>query len=155
MDPNAGKKNMFNKLSKSQCMDLLKQETFNRVTVSFYRYIILSNLNDLRDDLYNKWNELGVLGRIYIANEGINAQLSVPEHNWENFVKNINSYTFLEDVPFKIAVEDDGKSFFKLTIKIKSQIVADGLKIEDYDVTNVGEHLSAKQWNDAINKAQL
>ena len=155
MDPNAGKKNMFNKLSKSQCMDLLKQETFNRVTVSFYRYIILSNLNDLRDDLYNKWNELGVLGRIYIANEGINAQLSVPEHNWENYVKNINSYTFLEDVPFKIAVEDDGKSFFKLTIKIKSQIVSDGLKIEDYDVTNVGEHLSAKQWNEAINKGSI
>ena len=155
MDPNAGKKNMFNKLSKSQCMDLLKEETFNRVTVSFYRYIILSNLNDLRDNLYNKWNELGVLGRIYIANEGINAQLSVPEHNWENFVKNINSYTFLEDVPFKIAVEDDGKSFFKLTIKIKSQIVSDGLKIEDYDVTNVGEHLSAKQWNDAINKGAI
>jgi len=155
MDPNAGKKNMFNKLSKSQCMDLLKQETFNRVTVSFYRYIILSNLNDLRDDLYNKWSKLGVLGRIYIANEGINAQLSVPEHNWENFVKNINSYTFLEDVPFKIAVEDDGKSFFKLTIKIKNQIVADGLKIEDYDVTNVGEHLSAKQWNDAINKGAI
>ena len=155
MDPNAGKKNMFNKLSKSQCIALLNQENFNRVTVSFYRYIILSNLNGLRDDLYNKWNELGVLGRIYIANEGINAQLSVPEHNWGNFVKNINSYTFLEDVPFKIAVEDDGKSFFKLTIKIKNQIVADGLKIEDYDVTNVGQHLDAKQWNEAINKGAI
>ncbi|MDG1718478.1 MAG: rhodanese-related sulfurtransferase [Flavobacteriales bacterium] len=155
MDPNAGKKNMFNKLSKSQCMDLLKQENFNRVTVSFYRYIILSNLNDLRDNLYNNWNELGVLGRIYIANEGINAQLSVPEPNWGNFVKNINSYNFLEDIPFKIAVEDDGKSFFKLTIKIKNQIVSDGLKIEDYDVTNVGEHLSAKQWNEAINKGAI
>ena len=111
MDPNAGKKNMFNKLSKSQCMDLLKEETFNRVTVSFYRYIILSNLNDLRDDLYNKWSKLGVLGRIYIANEGINAQLSVPEYNWENFVRNINSYTFLEDVPFKIAVWGDRRLF--------------------------------------------
>lgn len=155
MDPNAGKKNMFNKLSKSQCMDLLKEETFNRVTVSFYRYIILSNLNDLRDDLYNKWSKLGVLGRIYIANEGINAQLSVPEYNWENFVRNINSYTFLEDVPFKIAVEDNGKSFFKLTIKIKNQIVSDGLKTEEYDVTNVGEHLSAKQWNEAINKGAI
>ena len=155
MDPNAGKKNMFNKLSKSQCMDLLKDENFNRVTVSFYKYIILSNLNDLRDDLYNKWNKLDILGRIYIANEGINAQLSVPEYNWENFVKNINSYTFFQDVPFKIAVEDDGKSFFKLTIKIKTQIVSDGLRVEDYDVTNVGEHLSAKQWNESINKGAI
>ncbi|MAO72093.1 MAG: hypothetical protein CMD02_06270 [Flavobacteriales bacterium] len=150
MDPNAGKKNMFNKLSKEQCLALLEKETFNRITVSFYRYIILENLEKLRDHLYDNWKELEVLGRIYIAEEGINAQLSVPEHNWKDFVKNVNSYSYFKDIPFKIAVEDDGKSFFKLTIKIRNQIVADGLSINDYDVTNVGDHLSAKQWNDAI-----
>ena len=152
MDPNAGKKNMFNKLSKEQCLALLEKETFNRITVSFYRYIILENLPKLRDHLYNTWKELEVLGRIYIAEEGINAQLSVPEYNWKDFVKNVNSYSYFKDIPFKIAVEDDGKSFFKLTIKIRNQIVADGLSISDYDVTNVGDHLSAKQWNDAIDQ---
>ena len=151
MDPNAGKKNMFNKLSKEQCMALLEKETFKRITISFYKYTILENLSELRDDLYNNWNELGVLGRIYIAEEGINAQLSVPEHNWEDFVKNINAFSNFKEIPFKIAVEDDGKSFFKLTIKIRNQIVSDGLSINDYDVTNVGEHLSASQWNEAIN----
>ena len=151
MDPNAGKKNMFNKLSKEQCMALLEKETFKRITISFYKYTILENLSELRDDLYNNWNELGVLGRIYIAEEGINAQLSVPEHNWEDFVKNINAFSNFKEIPFKIAVEDDGKSFFKLTIKIRNQIVSDGLSINDYDVTNVGTHLSASQWNEAIN----
>ena len=151
MDPNAGKKNMFNKLSKEQCVALLEKETFKRVTVSFYKYILLANLLDLRDELYNKWNDLGVLGRIYLADEGINAQLSVPEHNWKDFIQNVNSFSFFKDTPFKIAVEDDGKSFFKLTIKIRKQIVSDGLSIEDYDVTNVGKHLSAKQWNESIN----
>ena len=151
MDPNAGKKNMFNKLSKEQCMALLEKETFKRITISFYKYTILENLPELRDDLYNNWNELGVLGRIYIAEEGINAQLSVPEHNWEDFVKNINAFSNFKEIPFKIAVEDDGKSFFKLTIKIRNQIVSDGLSINDYDVTNVGTHLSASQWNEAIN----
>ena len=152
MDPNAGKKNMFNKLSKEQCLALLEKETFNRITVSFYRYIILENLPKLRDHLYDNWKELEVLGRIYIAEEGINAQLSVPENNWKDFVKNVNSYSYFKDIPFKIAVEDDGKSFFKLTIKIRNQIVADGLSTNDYDVTNVGDHLSAKQWNDAIDQ---
>ena len=151
MDPNAGKKNMFNKLSKEQCMALLEKETFKRITISFYKYTILENLTELRDDLYTDWNELGVLGRIYIAEEGINAQLSVPEYNWEDFVENINSFSNFKEIPFKIAVEDDGKSFFKLTIKIRNQIVSDGLSINDYDVTNVGEHLSASQWNEAIN----
>ena len=150
MDPNAGKKNMFNKLSKEQCLALLEKETFNRITVSFYRYIILEDLPNLRDNLYENWKKLGVLGRIYLAEEGINAQLSVPEYNWKDFVKNVNSYSFFKDIPFKFAVEDDENSFFKLTIKIRNQIVADGLSINDYDVTNVGNHLSAKQWNDAI-----
>lgn len=155
MDPNAGKKNMFNKLSKEQCVSLLKEETFNRVTISFYKYIILDNLTDLRDDLYKKWSRLSVLGRIYIAEEGINAQLSIPEHNLEEFSRNINSYMFFKDIPFKIAIEDNGQSFFKLTVKIKDQIVSDGLSSKDYDVTNVGEHLTAKQWNEAINDGAI
>ena len=155
MDPNAGKKNMFNKLSKEQCMALLEKETFKRITISFYKYTILENLPELRDDLYNNWNELGVLGRIYIAEEGINAQLSVPEHNWQDFVKNINSFPNFKEIPFKIAVEDDGRSFFKLTIKIRNQIVSDGLSINDYDVTNVGKHLTGSQWNAAINNGGI
>ena len=154
MDPNGGKKNMFNKLSKEQCVDLLEKETFNRITISFYKYVLLKNLSELRDNLYHNWNDLGILGRIYIAEEGINAQLSIPDYNWESFVKNINSNKDLRDVPFKIAVEDDGKSFFKLTIKIRKQIVADGLSIIDYDV-NVGKRLAAKQWNEAMNNGAI
>jgi len=100
--------------------------------------------------LYKDWNELGVLGRIYLAHEGINAQLSVPENNWIKFVKNVNSNHQFSEMPFKIAVEDDGKSFYKLTIKVRKQIVADGLKIDEYDVTSVGKHLDAKAWNDAL-----
>ncbi len=152
MDPNAGKKNKFNKLSKEQCLSLLEKEPFKRITISFYKYIMLDQLPELRDNLYNEWDKLGVLGRIYIAEEGINAQMSVPEINWENFICNLNSYSYFKDVPLKLAVQDDGKSFFKLTIKIKNQIVSDGLSKNDYDVTNVGTHLNAKEWNDSIDK---
>ena len=150
MDPNTGKKGMFNKLSKEQGMQLLKQENFKRKTVSFYRYVILDNPNKLRDELYEDWNALGVLGRIYLAHEGINAQLSVPENNWLVFKANVHANKYFPNIPFKIAVEDDGKSFFKLTIKVRKQIVADGLEIDEYDVTNVGAHLTAEQWNNAM-----
>jgi UPF0176 protein len=150
MDPNGGKKGMFNKLGRKEAILRLEQESFNRVTVSFYRYIIIENVESLRDKLYSQWKSLSVYGRIYLAKEGVNAQMSVPEYNWDKFVENLNSYDVLKDMPFKIAVEDDGKSFFKLTIKVRSQIVADGLSDTDYDVTNVGKHLSAKEWNEAI-----
>tara|TARA_B100001142_G_scaffold329900_1_gene394980 strand:+ start:2536 stop:3576 length:1041 start_codon:yes stop_codon:yes gene_type:complete len=150
MDPNTGKKGMFNKLSKKQAMELLKKENFKRRTVSFYRYVILENPDKLRDDLYADWVKLGVLGRIYLASEGINAQLSVPEQNWEKFKSKVHSNKYFLNIPFKIAVEDQRESFFKLTIKVRKQIVADGLKIDEYDVTNVGKHLTAEQWNKAM-----
>ena len=112
MDPNAGKKEMFNKRSKEQALKLLSAESFKRKTISFYKYVLIKSPNILRDKLYSEWNELGVLGRIYLADEGINAQLSVPEHNWDKFTKNVKSYKKFANIVFKIAVEDDGKSFF-------------------------------------------
>ena len=102
--------------------------------------------------MYEYWKDLGVLGRIYLAHEGVNAQLSVPEFNLEEFVKLVHANPLFTYMPFKIAVEDDGNSFFKLTIKVRKQIVSDGLPIDEYDVTNVGQHLDAKSWNNALEK---
>ena len=128
----------------------LAEEVFRRITLSFYRYVIIHDLEKLRDDLYLKFHELNVFGRIYMAREGINAQLSVPDFNFEKFRSLIDSYEQFQDVPFKIAVEDDGKSFHKLIVRLKNKIVADGLKDDSFDVTNVGKHLTAKEWNEAM-----
>ncbi|MBM9577071.1 rhodanese-related sulfurtransferase [Leptospira sp. 201903070] len=125
----------------------LESEKFPRTTLSFYRYVILENAENLRDKLYSEWEALGVLGRIYIAREGINAQLSVPTHNFEKFRENLDSREEFKDMPFKIAVEDDRESFLKLDLKIRKKIVADGLDDDSFDVTNVGTHLSAEEFN--------
>ena len=143
---------LFNKYNREYAEKLLAKEDFNRKTVSFYRYTIIDNPKSLRDELFVKWAELGVLGRIYLAKEGINAQLNVPEHHWDDFVKIVYSYDSFKDVPFKVALEEKGSgSFYKLTIKVRKQIVADGLNPGEYDVTNVGKHLNAEEWNDAMN----
>ena len=54
MDPNASKKGMFNKLNKEQALQRLEAEKFNRKTVSFYRYVILNDPYQLRDELYEQ-----------------------------------------------------------------------------------------------------
>jgi UPF0176 protein len=150
MDPNANKKNLRNKLNREQAIDRLKAENFKRKTISFYKYVILSQLDQYRDLLFQEWSKLGVLGRIYVAQEGINAQISVPEHFLDLFRKSVDSFLELKDIPFKIAVQESDYSFYKLTIKVRNQIVADGLTPDQYDVTNVGTHLDAEQWNKAI-----
>lgn len=155
MDPNSSKKHLINRLSPEELKERLAKETFKRTTVSFYRYVIIDNPAEMRDKLYSIWNKLQCYGRIYIAQEGINAQMSVPNHCWQDFKKDLDSIIEFKDMPFKIAVEDDGKSFLKLQIKVRKQIVADGLQPEEYDVTNVGKHLSASEWNKAIEQGAI
>jgi len=150
MDPNAGKKRLYNKLGPEELRKKLEAETFNRRTVSFYRYVNISDPDEMRDRLYLMWDDLNCLGRIYVAREGINAQMNVPEHNWDKFAERLYSIEEFKNIPFKIAVEDDGKSFLKLTVKVREKIVADGLDEDSWDVTNVGKHLNAQEWNEAI-----
>jgi UPF0176 protein len=141
---------LHNRIDKRELKKRLMEEAIKRITLSFYRYVIIDTPNEYRDELYKRWDALNVKGRIYVAREGINAQLSVPEENFQTFKNDVESDKYLTNVPFKIAVEDDGKSFYKLLLKVRKKIVADGLNDDAFDVTNVGKHLSAKEFNEAL-----
>ncbi len=138
--------------SRKEMIKRLHEETFNRVTLSFYRYVIIEDPLVLRDELFKSWTSLNIFGRIYLAHEGINAQMSVPEHNFEEFKAALYQDKHFKEVPFKIAVEDNGKSFYKLIVRTRNKIVADGLPENTFDVTNVGTHLTAEEWNEAMKK---
>ena len=133
----------------------IEREGVERTTLSFYRYVRLTDVEDLRNTIYQEWESLGVLGRIYLSQEGINAQVSLPTANLENFRTALDSRQAFQGVPWKIAVEDDGRSFFKLTIKVKKKIVADGLADDAFDVTNVGTHLDAATFNQKLEEGAL
>lgn len=141
---------LYNKLSKEELVKEMEAEDFARKTISFYRYVNFEDPKAYRDELFKKWFLLNCKGRIYIAKEGINAQMSVPEHNLDAFFTDMNSRKELADMPIKWAVEDDGKSFYKLTIKVRSKIVADGLNDNTFDTTNVGTHLSPVEFHEEL-----
>lgn len=143
---------LHNKYDKNVLKEIVGQEKFARTTISFYRYVHIQDPDKLRDELYLDWMELGVLGRIYLAKEGINAQLSVPEHNVETFKAHLDSTPFFAQMPLKTAVEEPKTSFYKLKIKVRHKILADGLNDDTFDVTDTGQHLSAKEFNEAMNK---
>jgi len=147
--------NLRNLLSPEILRARLEREGVPRTTLSFYRYVRLTQVEDLRHGLYAEWESLGILGRIYISQEGINAQVSLPTSNLERFRAALDAHEAFKNVPWKIAVEDDGKSFLKLAIKVKKKIVADGLADDAFDVTNVGEHLDAKTFNQKMEEGAL
>ncbi|MDQ3191618.1 MAG: rhodanese-related sulfurtransferase [Bacteroidota bacterium] len=141
---------LYNRVNKKELKQKLMQENFKRITLSFYRYVIIKNPGEFRDELFAEWAQLNVFGRIYLAKEGVNAQMSVPESNWDQFKEQLFLHEEFKNMPFKIAVEDNGKSFYKLAVKVRHKIVADGLDDNEFDVTNVGKHLTAKEFNDAL-----
>ena len=141
---------LYNKLSAKERAALIEEAGKERLTLSFYTYAHILNPQQLRDDLFLKWDSLDVLGRIYIAQEGINAQLSLPAENFEAFKTHLDSIDFLNGIRLNIAVEQDNMSFLKLKVKVRDKIVADGLNDDTFDVTDKGVHLSAKDFNDML-----
>lgn len=147
------KEMLHNRLSRADLLKKIASEpSVPRRTLSFYRYTTLANVRELRDALYREWSALGVLGRIYIATEGYNAQLSVPVEYLEKFRENLNSRPEFRDLRLNAGVEDDGNSFIKLTIKVKRYVVNDGLG--DFVLTPEREapHLSPAEFNAALDE---
>tara|TARA_X000000950_G_scaffold51595_1_gene61027 strand:+ start:70 stop:1098 length:1029 start_codon:yes stop_codon:yes gene_type:complete len=141
---------LYNKLSKKDRIKLIEKAGGKRFTLSFYKYELIKNLEIFRNFLFVQFNSIDVLGRIYIANEGINAQLSLPAKNIYLLKKFLDEISFLKNVRLNIAIEHDNQSFLKLKIKIKDKIVADGLGNNEYDLKNNGIHVNASEFNELL-----
>ena len=141
---------LYNTLSAEERAELIDQAGKQRLTLSFYAYAKIEDPKQFRDDLFVAWNQLDALGRTYVAKEGINAQMSVPAENFEAFRDTLEAYDFMKDIRLNVAVEHDDHSFLKLTVKVRDKIVADGLNDETFNVTNIGVHLKAKEFNQIL-----
>ena len=141
---------LYNKLSAKERENLLEQAGEERLTLSFYQYAKIGNPSLFRNHLFVAWNELDVLGRIYVANEGINAQLSVPAKMFNEFKEFLDGIYFLKNVRLNIAIEHHLKSFLKLKVKVRNKILADGLNDDTFDVTDIGIHVDAIRFNELI-----
>ncbi len=138
---------LHNRVNNRILKEKLHSAPQHSTTVSFYRYAQIEDPVYWRDQLYSELNVLGVLGRIYIAKEGVNAQISVPSDRMEGLKSCLNGTGFLKGVRLNVAIEDNGRSFFKLKILVRKKIVADGLDDESFDVTQTGPHVDALEFN--------
>ena len=141
---------LYNKLSAEERKQLIDEQGKQRLTLSFYAYAKIDNPQHFRDALFLAWEPLEVLGRIYVATEGINAQLSLPADQFYAFKDTIEAYDFMQGIRLNVAVEQDDFSFLKLTIKVRNKIVADGLDDATFDPRAIGVHLKAKEFNSLL-----
>ena len=145
---------LHNRVSQKELKELLYQETEPRTTISFYRYFPIAEPEQFRNELYKQLEALKVFGRIYVAQEGINAQISLPQSQFEAFKNYLYSIEPLNGLRLNIAVDDDGKSFWVLKIKVRDKIVADGITDETFDMQNKDRYVNAEQMNTLLNDPQ-
>jgi UPF0176 protein len=144
---------LHNRISNEVLKQRLMEETTPRTTISFYRYFFIQNPKEFRDFLYKHLSALKVFGRIYVAHEGINAQISVPDTSFEAMKQFLYSIEPLNGMRLNIAVEDNGKSFWVLKIKVREKIVADGIDDANFSMSRKGKYLNAEEMNRLVEDA--
>jgi UPF0176 protein len=138
---------LHNRVSQKELKQRMLEEKEPRITISFYQYFHIEDPQQFRDDLYRDLVELKVFGRIYVASEGINAQVSVPASYFDRFRDHLYAIEPLKGIRLNIAVDDDGKSFWVLKVKVREKIVADGINDPAFDMRNKGRYVSAEEFN--------
>ena len=138
---------LHNRISRKELKERIKKDTTPRTTISFYQYIPIADPQQFRDEMYLALKELGALGRIYIAQEGINAQMNVPSARFEDFRNYLYSLPGFNGLRLNVAVEDNSKSFFVLDVKVRRKIVADGIADPSFSMENKGRYVNALEFN--------
>lgn len=142
---------LHNRISRKELKERILKDPTPRTTISFYCYFKIEEPSEFRNILYKRLNELNVMGRIYLAHEGINAQVSVPTENIEAFRSFLYFFEPMNGLRLNIAVDDNGKSFYVLDIKVRNKIVADGITDPGFDMANKGRYVNADEFNRMTN----
>ncbi len=89
---------------------------------SFYKFIKLNDLSNLRNTIYKTLDELNIRGTILISSEGINANISQEYNILDNALKKINEVVNIKNI-FVNKNKSNGIAFEKLKVKIKDEII--------------------------------
>lgn len=145
---------MHNRVNREELKRRMLEDKRPYTTISFYKYFQIQDPNSFRDQLYQQWTALEVVGRTYVASEGINAQIALPSEHFEAFKGALYAIPWLNGIRLNIAVEEKEKSFFKLDLKLRPKIVADGIDDPDFDPSDTGKYLNAKAWNEMMDQPE-
>ncbi len=141
---------LHNRVSRKELKELAAKDTRSRQTISFYCYFPIADPKVFRDDWYKGLKMLDVMGRIYVANEGINAQINCPVENTEKLRSFIYQEPAMNHLRLNLAVDENRNSFYVLDIKVRKNIVADGIDDPAFSMENKGKYVNAHQFNEMV-----
>ncbi len=141
---------LHNRVSRKELKERAIQDTTPRTTISFYCYFPISEPEIFRNTWYKKLQSFNVFGRIYVAHEGINAQISCPDDQLENLRDFIYEEPAMNQLRLNKAVDENRNSFYVLDIKVRKHIVADGITDPTFSMQNKGRYVDAAMFNEMV-----
>ncbi len=120
------------------------------LVVAFYQFVEIADphaeVKRQKEYLLDK----DVSGRIYLSEEGINAQMSGAEPDALAYIEWMKSDPRFADVHFKVQ-EHQENAFPRMTVKYREQLVALDRKV---DLEMGGEHVSPDQWKKMLEEEE-
>jgi UPF0176 protein len=115
----------------------------------YYHYVNIENPEEFAAEHLTFCKELGLKGRILVANEGINGTVSGTTEQTDKYMEHMRRSSLFKDMAFKID-EEEGHAFKKMHVRPRPELVT--LRLED-DIDPrkmTGKHLSAKEFYEAM-----
>lgn len=145
---------------------VLADPNANLHMISFYKFLQVQDPERLSSVLSKVWSWMGVLGRVYIAKEGINAQLAVPAVTIDDFRDAMNGEWFERGQPvipdeivglflnFDRIVPRNEQPFEKLSVRPRHQVLADGFN-KPLNWNDAGREIPSEEWHTMLtNKSE-
>ena len=124
--------------------------------VSFFTFKTIRNPSTMAKHLNKLWSPFRALGRVYVATEGINAQMAVPSNVLDRFEISFGFVDCLDSVEVNVDEEIERKEFeeylpfYKLHIRPKERLVADGGLDLSVRSEHIGQELTAQEWHERV-----
>lgn len=126
--------------------------------VSFYKFVRIPKPELACSLLHKAWSRLGVKGRVYVAQEGVNAQLAVPDPLFQDFLDAMDGSwrekgesvipSELLDIFMNVdrIVHHSEQPFEKLNVRERDKILADGFT-DPLDWNCSGREVPPDEWH--------
>jgi len=123
------------------------------IVITFYKFVQLNNLEELRDRALNLCQNYGIEGTILLAQEGINATISGEKESIDHFLEFLKQDERLADIQPKVSYTNKSP-FHRMKVKIKPEIITMGVNNIQVAITT-GKHIDPKTWNEIISDPEV
>jgi UPF0176 protein len=123
------------------------------MVAAFYKFVSLPDFQLMREPLQQRCEELGLLGSILLADEGINGTVSGTVTNIHCLFASLRADQRLQDLHYKESWAKE-QPFYRMKVRLKKEIVS--LGIEGVNPNRaVGEYVPPQEWNTLISREDV